>query len=252
MTVVVLMYHAIERGPRPLCIEPELFRSHVAAIAASGVPALTVSELGSTLRATELPERGVAITFDDGYESVVENAVPVLAEHGLKATIFCVAGQLGRTNDWPRANPVRHPFRLASAAELARVGGQGFEIGSHSYTHTALTRVRGAEVTREIEESKNVLQNAVGSTVTSFAWPYGAEPSEEAAQRIAAMYEVACSTEIARVGLGADPYALPRIDAHYLRRTALLRRVLDGALDTYLGLRKIGARVRESVRKDDA
>lgn len=251
MTVVVLMYHAIEVGPRPLCIEPELFRSHAAAIAASGVPALTVSELGVALRAKELPERGVAITFDDGCESVVENAVPVLAEHGLPATIFCVAGQLGRTNDWPRPNPTRYPFRLASVAELALVGQQGFEIGSHSYTHTALTAVAGADVTREIEESKTVLEDVVGRAVTSFAWPYGAKPGEEAARRIAATYEAACSTEIARVAPDGDPYALPRIDAHYLRRTALLRRVLEGALDSYLGLRQVGARMRRAIGKGD-
>ncbi len=57
MSAVLLMYHAIERGPKPLCIQPELFRYHAAAIAASGATALTVSELGAALRARSLPER---------------------------------------------------------------------------------------------------------------------------------------------------------------------------------------------------
>ena len=247
MSVVVLMYHAIERGPKPLCIEPELFRSHAAAVAASGATVLTVSELRIALQARSLPERGVVITFDDGCKSVVENAAPVLAEHGLKATIFCVAGQLGGTNEWPRPNPSRHRFSLASAAELAELAAVGFEIGSHGYTHVALTSIAGDEVDHEIEESKAVLEEAVGAVVTSFAWPYGAEPSEEAGRRIAETYDVACSTEIARVDAGADLYALPRIDAHYLRRPELLRRVLEGGLDSYLGLRAIAARARRSV-----
>jgi len=147
-SAVILMYHAIEAGPRPLCIEPELFRAHAAAIAASGAASLTVSELEAALRARELPERGVVITFDDGCESVAVNAAPVLAHHGLRATVFCVAGQLGATNDWPRRNPARHLFRLASAADLARLAGLGFEIGSHGYTHAALSAVTGPAVTR--------------------------------------------------------------------------------------------------------
>ena len=247
MTVVALMYHAIEPGPRPLCIEPELFRSHAAAIAASGASALSVSELGTALRAKQLPERGVVVTFDDGCQSVVENAVPVLADHGLKATIFCVAGHLGGTNDW-RASAEEPRLRLASAADLARVAEKDFEIGSHGYTHAALSGADG--VTREVEDSKAVLEAAVGRPVTSFAWPYGARPSDDAARRIAATYDAACSTQIARVSAGADVYALPRIDAHYLRRTDWLRRVLDGSLDSYLGLRSLGARVRRLVWKD--
>lgn len=249
MTAVVLMYHAIEPGPRPLCIEPELFRAHAAAIAASGASPLTVSELAAALRANELPERGVVITFDDGCESVVTHAAPVLAELGLRATVFCVAGHLGGTNDWPRWNPARHPFRLASSETLSRLAGLGFEIGSHGYTHTALGAVTGAAVTREVEESKSALEATVGAEVTSFAWPYGTEPSLEAAQRIASTYQAACSTVMTRVDPSSDALALPRVDAHYLRSPELLRRALAGGLDEYLLVRRHLARVRRAVRK---
>jgi peptidoglycan/xylan/chitin deacetylase (PgdA/CDA1 family) len=247
---VILMYHAIEAGPKPLCVEPELFREHAAAIAASGAACLTVRELGIALREGELPERAVTITFDDGCESVAANAAAVLAEHGLRATIFCVAGYLGKTNGWPRESSSRHLVRLASAAELRRLVGLGFEIGSHGFTHIALSAVTGTAVAREIGESRSSLETAVGAQVTSFAWPYGREPSHEAAERIAATYEAACSTEIARVASGSNPLSLPRVDAHYLRRPDMLRRVLEGSFDGYLRLRAAGARIRRAVWKD--
>jgi peptidoglycan/xylan/chitin deacetylase (PgdA/CDA1 family) len=250
MTAVILMYHAIEAGPKPLCIEPALFREHAAAISASGATCLTVRELGAALRAGELPRRAVAITFDDGCESVATNAAPVLAEHGLHATVFCVAGLLGQTNAWPRENPGRHPFRLATAAQLTRLAGEGFEIGSHGYTHVALTGIAGADVTREIEESKSTLETAVGVDVSSFAWPYGSTPSAEAVERIALTYDVACCTRIARVTPESDPLSLPRVDVHYLRRPGALRRVLEGSLDAYIGLRAFGARLRRVAWKD--
>ena len=53
-------------------------------IADSGATCLTVRELGMALRDGALPERAVAITFDDSCESVVTNAAPVLAGHGLQ------------------------------------------------------------------------------------------------------------------------------------------------------------------------
>jgi peptidoglycan/xylan/chitin deacetylase (PgdA/CDA1 family) len=250
MTAVILTYHAIEEGPKPLCMEPGLFRQHAVAIAASGATCLTVHELGAALRAGALPERAVAITFDDGCESVAANAAPVLVEHALRATVFAIAGRLGGTNDWPGQRGSPPHLELASAEQLAELAVQGFEIGSHGYSHAALTDVSSATAALEIEESKAVLEAAVGSEVTSFAWPYGAEPEPEAARLIRAGYLAACTTVLARVGSESDPLALPRVDAYYLRRPELLRRVLEGARDEYLRLRAVAARARRLFRKD--
>jgi peptidoglycan/xylan/chitin deacetylase (PgdA/CDA1 family) len=250
MTAVILTYHAVEAGPEPLCIEPALFREHAATIAASGAECLTVHELGEALRLGRLPERAVAITFDDGCASVVENAVPVLADHGLRATVFCVAGYLGRTNDWPGQRASAHRLRLASGDALAELAKGGHEIGSHGYEHTALSGVSTSLARREIEGSREALETTAGTEVTSFAWPYGATPSEEVARLLASTYEAACSMSLTRVDPDSEVLALPRIDAHYLRRAGLLRRVLEGSLDSYLGLRALGARIRRAMWKD--
>ncbi len=157
VTAVILTYHAIEDGPRPLCIEPALFGEHAAAIAASGATCLTVRELGMALRDGALPERAVAITFDDGCESVVTNAAPVLAEHGLRATVFC-GGRPSR-----RHERLARPARIGASAP-ARVADsswrswprQGFEIGSHGYAHAPLNddlRRRGGPRDRGVEGS---------------------------------------------------------------------------------------------------
>jgi peptidoglycan/xylan/chitin deacetylase (PgdA/CDA1 family) len=247
---VILTYHAIEDGPKPLCIEQALFSEHAAAIAASGATCLTVRELGAALRDGALPERAVAVTFDDGCESVVTNAAPVLAEHGLRATVFAVAGRLGGTNAWPGQRSSPPSLRLASGEQLAALAADGFEIGSHGYSHVALSDVSSSDAALEVEESKAVLEAAAGTEVTSFAWPYGAEPDAEAARLIRAGYLAACTTAMARVGVASDVLALPRVDAYYLRRPDLLRRVLDGARDEYLRLRAVAARARRLFRKD--
>jgi peptidoglycan/xylan/chitin deacetylase (PgdA/CDA1 family) len=247
---LILTYHAVEEGPPPLCIDPRLFAEHVRTIASAGAATMTVSELAAAVRAGDVPERAVAITFDDGCASVVEHAAPVLCAHGIPATVFCVAGRLGRENDWP-SQPSRAPrLRLASADALALLAAAGWEMGSHGVEHSPLDGADNAVARREVVESRQLLEAALTTAVSSFAWPYGARPSPTAAGLIAETYDAACGGGPALVGRRADPLALPRVDAHYLRNPALLRRALTGSPGPYLALRGMASRLRRGLRKD--
>lgn len=247
---LILTYHAVEDGPAPLCVDPKLFAEHVAVIAASGAKTLTVSELAAALRARNMPDHAVAITFDDGCASVVDQAAPILREHGIRATVFCVAGRLGGANDWPTQAAWAPRLRLATADALATLVGDGWEIGSHGVEHSPLANAGGDVARREVAESRQQLEQRVGAPVPSFAWPYGVRPSDAATALIAETYEAACAGGLAVVSADADPFALPRVDAHYLRNPALLRWALAGRLDLYLRARAAGARVRRLAARD--
>ena len=249
---LVLTYHAVEDGPAPLCIPPPLFAEHAAVIAAAGVPVLTVSELAAALSAGEISPRAVAITFDDGCASVVEHAAPALAQHGLRATVFCVAGHLGGANDWRTQASWAPSLRLADAGALAGLAQAGWEIGSHGTEHEPLANADPNLAEREVAASRAMLEAAVGAPVRSFAWPYAASPSRAARAAIADTYEAACGGGTAVVRAGSDPLALPRVDAHYLRRPALLRWALARSPDAYLALRRAAGRIRRGVRSDYA
>lgn len=250
---LVLVYHGVETGPPPLFLEPALFRRHVECLVAAGATALTVDELVRLLEDRQpLPERTVAITFDDAFASVVEHAVPVLAEHGLPATVFAVAGSLGGTNDWP-SQPSGVPRRpLAGAADLADLARAGFEIGSHGTAHVPLTSADAAVARRELVDSRRFLEDAVGVPVTSFAYPYGAAPSGAALAIARSAYRCAGSVAFERVGHDDDLFALPRVDVHYLLRPAVLRRAVLGSLGPYLRVRKAGSQVRRVFARDHA
>jgi peptidoglycan/xylan/chitin deacetylase (PgdA/CDA1 family) len=247
---LVVAYHAVEPGPPPLCVDPDLFRRQLDLIVAEGARALTVRELGERLRSGTLPDRAVAITFDDGLASVARIAAPLLRERGLTATVFCVAGRLGGSSDWPTQPPDKLRLPLATAAELAELAADGFEIGSHGWSHTPLEGLDGDLLDRELEESRRRLEDEVGTSVTSFAHPYGVAPPGGAAQLAAAGYRAACTTEVRRVDPADDPLALPRVDAWYLRRPALYRLALRDRLPLYLAARRHGALARRLVRKD--
>jgi peptidoglycan/xylan/chitin deacetylase (PgdA/CDA1 family) len=250
VTALILAYHAVEPGPPPLCIEPELFESHAAAIAASGAMLLTVSEVAAALQTGGLPESAVAITFDDGCASVAERAAPILAARGLRGTVFCVAGRLGGLNDWPTQPPWAPRLRLADAGALAALASDGWEIGSHGLGHAPLDRVDPPTARREVVESREQLEEKIGAAVSSFAWPYGCRPGAEAAALLEQTYRVCCGRGPGVVRPASDVRALPRVDAHYLRDPELLSRALRGSAGLYLAARRVGAGARRLLRRD--
>lgn len=247
---LILTYHAIEPGPAPLCVHPDLFRAHVAAVLSSGARVVGVSELVAELASPTGAERLVALTFDDGFASVARNAAPVLASHGLTATVFCVPGHLGGRNDWASDPTGGYDSPLVTAEELQALAAAGVEIGSHGFAHLPASEPRGVVLEREIEGSREVLERLTGTKVRSYAYPYGALPHSEARSLVERTYGAACTTRVAFVGQRPDVYALPRVDAHYLRRPDLLRRAAEGSLASYLVARRLGARARRAFSKD--
>jgi peptidoglycan/xylan/chitin deacetylase (PgdA/CDA1 family) len=249
---LILTYHAVEPGPRPLCLEPALFRAHLEVIAASGARALTISQLAAALRAGELPDPAVAITFDDGAASVARAAAGPMRELGLTGTVFCVAGYLGGRNDWP-SQPRRSPLlRLAGREELAELSRRGWEIGSHGLRHAPLDGGSREVAEEEVAGSRRRLEETLDRPVTSFAYPYGLTGAGPARSLVAETYEAACAGRLAHLRSDSDLLALPRVDAHYLRRPALLRRALTGSGRWYLRARRTGARARRAAVADHA
>jgi peptidoglycan/xylan/chitin deacetylase (PgdA/CDA1 family) len=247
---LIVTYHSVEPGPAPLCIEPERFRAHLSRLAELEATVLTVAEVAEALRRDDLPERAVALTFDDGYRSVARIAAPLMAEHGFRGTIFAIAGRLGGHSDWD-TQPDRAPrLPLATAAELRQLAADGFEIGSHTVTPRPLSKLSEPELRHELEDSRSMLEEAVGTPVGSIAYPYAVAPPAHALAAVGRNYSAACRGGLARVSAESDPLALPRVDAHYLRRPGLFAAAVRGTGIAYLGLRRAGSRARRLLVSD--
>lgn len=240
---LVLTYHAIEEGPAPLCVPPDTFERHVEALVEAGAAFLTVAEVADGLRSASLPDRAVAVTFDDGCASVLDRAAPVLDRYALRATVFAVTGHLGGANDWPGQARGTPSFSLLGAEGVPALAGRGWEIGSHTVTHPSLRALESPGIERELRESRAALEALTGAPVTSFAFPYGVVSPGAADALAAAGYRAACGTALGRLVARSDPMRLPRVDAHYLRRPERLRAALTGET-AYLRVRRAGARAR--------
>jgi peptidoglycan/xylan/chitin deacetylase (PgdA/CDA1 family) len=96
---VILLYHRVASPPIDpllLCVSPRHFEEHLAVLRKKYVP-LGLTDLAAALTAGRIPNRAVAITFDDGYADNWHTAAPILRRFGQRATVFvagdCLAGR---------------------------------------------------------------------------------------------------------------------------------------------------------------
>jgi peptidoglycan/xylan/chitin deacetylase (PgdA/CDA1 family) len=162
--IPVLLYHSVSDRP-PWnglwgTVSRAEFASHIDAISASGREAIGITTL-ATLPAERLPERPVAITFDDGYVDTYQ-AVELLRSRGIGSTVYVTTGQIG-ARGWLSQQQV---------ADLARL--PGVEVGAHGVRHQRLDELQHRELVRELRVSKSQLEQLIGERVDSFAYPHGA------------------------------------------------------------------------------
>jgi peptidoglycan/xylan/chitin deacetylase (PgdA/CDA1 family) len=124
---------------------------------------LTVALPNTTSTITTTSSR-IVITFDDvGKENYVwENAYPILQQYGFKAVAYCTVESLN----------------ASMITNLKMLVAKGWEIGSHSMTHPLdLTLLSGDKLLYEILNSKILLEQYFGTSVTSFAYPHSTTSS---------------------------------------------------------------------------
>jgi len=201
--IVFLMYHELELAGRKLCqSEPgymryilpvETFRSQMAWLKASGWRGLNVSE---ALRYPAGP--GVCITFDDGCETDLIAAAPVLREFGCNATFYLTAGFLG-TPGYLNSNQVRE------------LDEQGFQIGCHSMTHPYLSDLTKPELEREVVGAKLQIEAIVGHSIEHFSCPGGRYDQRTLQMARRAGFASVANSQSYANSSGTNPYELGRV-----------------------------------------
>ncbi|HTE57277.1 MAG TPA: Ig-like domain-containing protein [Verrucomicrobiae bacterium] len=103
----------------------------------------------------------LTMTFDDGHEDNIANALPLLNQYGFKTTQCYMTG-----NGVLEGNPTAQQGVLSFF-------NSGHEICSHTVTHPMLTTLTEAQARYELEHSKQVLESIIGQPVLNFASPHG-------------------------------------------------------------------------------
>lgn len=169
--IPVLCYHRFGQYPAkdPFFVTLDEFRRQLTIIKEEGFTPIRVSELDEGLNGGKpLPAKPILITMDDGYNDVVKNALPILKEFGYRATLFAYPVFVNSKNG-------------LTPAQLRQLRAEGWDVGSHSYSHPKLTKTEPGETPEkyakrlnwELAGSRRKLQEWLGAPVEYLAYPYG-------------------------------------------------------------------------------
>lgn len=214
-TVPILMYHSVDYKCDPAyrrwAVSPSTFKRHMSLITEANCIPITVSQFIEMRNSGEkLPQKAVVITFDDGLQDFLHGAVPVLQHYGFAATLYVVAGLVGKTSRW-LADLGEAERPMLTWRELREVASLGIEVGGHSMTHPKLDILTITDATQEVQRSKSTLEENLGQAVRSFAYPHGYSTSalRRAVQETG--YTSACRVRHALSSSNEDSFALSRI-----------------------------------------
>jgi peptidoglycan/xylan/chitin deacetylase (PgdA/CDA1 family) len=231
--IVFLMYHELELPGRALCqsepgyvryiLSQESFRAQMNWLAHNGWRGLSVGE------ALGYPSgNSVAITFDDGSETDLITAAPIVKENGWNATFYVTAGFVGSPG-------------YMSSAQLRELHALGFEIGCHSMTHAYLDDLDQPGLRREIIDAGKKLEDIIGVKIAHFSCPGGRYDDRTPQLAREAGYQSLATSHSHANFRATDPYLLGRVAIMRDTSDAAFARVCSGA-----GLWR--TRLRESVR----
>jgi peptidoglycan/xylan/chitin deacetylase (PgdA/CDA1 family) len=169
--IPVLTYHKVTNQKEfgITTVSPDRFERQINTILESGFVPITFKGL---LNNPSLPEKPIIITFDDGYQCIYKNVLPVLDKYNAKAVVFVISNYIGKENSWEPL-PFQRKFKHLNNQQVVDLHKNGFEIASHSVNHLFLPLYNIDTIKKEIYSSKIILEEIINDEVLCFAYPYG-------------------------------------------------------------------------------
>ena len=201
--VPILLYHHIGyslQGETTYYISPEAFDGQMNLLFQWGYKTISVELLVRAIKqGAELPPKPILLTFDDGSETIYQRALPTLQRYNFTGVSYIIYNYIGITN-------------YMNADQIRALYAAGWEIGSHSLSHSDLT-TRPDRQEDEIVGSRRQLEALLGIPVLSFAYPFGAYNSDS-------LHYVHQAGYIAAMGLGNESLQSDK-NLFYLSRQAV-------------------------------
>lgn len=191
--VVILMYHGLASVAHGDFITPKNFAREMAALEAQGFHFVSLAQVAAFLAGGSLPSNAVAVTFDDGLESVYTYAYPVLAARKVPFATFLIVNRIGRFPgdlSWAQVKAMEQSglitvgsHTLASHGTVPTGPGQtGPALTSLIYNPATGKRETPAQYTERVSadllHARLILRAETGQQINWFAYPFGSYDQE--------------------------------------------------------------------------
>ncbi len=205
-TVPILMYHHIaDIGPtadairRDLSVSPANFEAQLSYLARHSYHTISLADLLAHLEKGQvLPPKSIVLTFDDGYQDNYAHAFRLLKQYGFSGTFFIITDLVGRGEymSWDQAREMH---------------AGGMDLESHTVNHPDLSHLTAAQVTRQLVDSRAVLESRLGKTVRYLCYPSGRYSPEVIRLAQQAGYLGAVTTVYGDTHKPDQPFELARV-----------------------------------------
>jgi len=166
--LVILQYHSVSRNKR------DKFSSQMRRLIRHSTPVHA-----DFLEQLNKGKKYSSVTFDDGFQNVLKNALPELYKLKIPATLFIPTGYLGQRQGWiDQKGHEDYDELIINAKQLSNLPEELIMIGSHCVTHKDLTILKKSEIEEELIKSKNDLENVINRKVDLVAFPFGSYNEE--------------------------------------------------------------------------
>jgi peptidoglycan/xylan/chitin deacetylase (PgdA/CDA1 family) len=207
---VILQYHHVStETPAVTSISPEKFKAHIETIITQGYQVMPLTTIVDGLKkGGNLPDKAVAITFDDAYKNIFTHAFPILKKYRLPFTVFVATNYIAEPST-----------QFLSWDELREMSINGAFIANHTASHSHLLRRQQGETQSQwlnrVEQEILIAEKALHKNINSgpvqklLAYPYG-EYDTNIQRIIKKLGYVAFGQQSGAAGSNSDFSALPR------------------------------------------
>lgn len=207
-SLVVLQYHHVDAStPSITSVTPEQFAQHMALLEEEKMVVVDLEDVThAILNGETIPDRAVAITFDDAYQSIYEHAFPVLRKKHWPFTVFVSTAAVDR--EFPD---------MMTWEQLRDLYSEGAVIANHTQDHPYLINTpKDTEKEifwqEQIIDAEKRLLEEIGESPKIFAYPYG-EYTIPMAEWLEDQGFIAFGQQSGAIGQNSHPQVLPRFPA---------------------------------------
>ena len=199
----ILAYHRIDPipGTDTPTISPEIFAQQMRILKQRWQPIAVSDFVLSLEKGTPMGNRAVVVTFDDGTEDAFTCAYPILKKYEIPAAVFMVTANIGQPGSL-------HP------EQIRQMHRGGITFGSHTIHHAYLPSLSEEKIHHEVRESKQSLEDLLGTPVEFLSYPAGGFTQAIANKAREVGYRAAFTTNRGIRRFPIDRWAVRRITIH--------------------------------------
>jgi peptidoglycan/xylan/chitin deacetylase (PgdA/CDA1 family) len=217
--ISVLMYHGIvgdeDDISNPIHISKKNFEEQMAWLFENKYRVITIAEMLWFFQQKEIPPKCVVLTFDDGYESLLTNATPILEKFKFSATLFLLTGAAGKKT-YAGSNTKHSVFPDNDAPlswnQLKTMESLCWDVQSHSHNHYIHNIIPNDVLEKEMRSSKEEIEYNLQKKVEFYCYPCGSYNTKCLQLLKTIGYKAAFSVHPGMAKHNSDTRRLPRIE----------------------------------------